>query len=185
MIISLYDNPKAILKKAAKGNRAAQKQIYETHAPKMLSICRHYIRDLQFAEDVMITGFVKAFQHLHAFRNEGSFEGWLRRIMVREAITFLRKNQFVVYDSEVVENTMEEQIYQESRLGEEEAQELIDALPEGYKLVFVLYAFEGYKHKDIAELLKISENTSRSQLYRARQFLQDRIHNLEISKRAK
>lgn len=184
-IISLYNPLKSQLKKAIKGDRNAQRQLYEAHAPKMLSVCRQYIRDVHFAEDVMITGFVKAFKHLDAFRNEGSFEGWLRRIMVREAITYLRKNQFVVFDSEMLENEMVEEVYQESALGIEEAQELIDHLPEGYKLVFVLYAIEGYRHKDIAELLQISENTSRSQLHKARQFLQKRLSSLHISKQAK
>jgi RNA polymerase sigma-70 factor (ECF subfamily) len=184
-IISLYDNQKAILKKAVKGNRNAQRKLFEDYAPKMLSVCRQYIRDLQFAEDVMITGFVKAFKHLHTYRREGNFEGWLRQIMVRESITYLRKNQFVVYDSEVMENEMDGTLYQESTLEAEEVQELIDALPEGYKLVFVLYVVEGYKHKDIAELLKISENTSRSQFYKARHFLQKRISNLEITKHAR
>lgn len=183
-IISLFDNRKGILRKAVGGNRNAQRELYEVYAPRMLSVCRQYIRDSHFAEDVMISGFVKAFKNLHTFRNEGSFEGWLRRIMVREAITHLRKNQFVVFDNDQLDGVAQGVVYQESRLSEEEVQELIDSLPQGYKMVFVLYAVEGYKHSEIASLLKISENTSRSQLYKARQLLQERISNLEVRREA-
>ncbi len=183
-IISLYDNRKGNLRKALKGNRNAQRELYEAYAPKMLSVCRQYIKDDHFAEDVMISGFVKAFKNLHTFRDEGSFEGWLRRIMIREAITHLRKNQFVVFDNDKLEGVAREVVYRESRLQEGEVQELIDSLPQGYKMVFVLYAVEGYKHAEIASLLKISENTSRSQLYKARQLLQERISNLEVRKEA-
>jgi len=181
-IISLYENQKATIRKAAKGNRNAQRSLYEKYSPMMLSVCRQYIKDQHFAEDVMITGFVKAFKGLENFRHQGSFEGWIRRIMVREAISYLRKNQFVVYDSEKLDVKADEGVYQESTLGEDEVQKLIDSLPEGYKMVFVLYAVEGYKHREIAELLQISENTSKSQLFKARQYLQQRISNLEIKK---
>lgn len=184
-IISLYENEKATLKKAIKGNRNAQRTLYEKHSPKMLSVCRQYIKDVHFAEDVMISGFVKVFKGLHSFRFEGSFEGWIRRIMVREAISYLRKNQFVVFDSEKIESYTEEVMYHESLLQVEEVQKLIDTLPEGYKMVFVLYAVEGYKHREIADLLQISESTSKSQLFKARQFLQERISSLEIRKKTK
>ncbi|MBT8282777.1 MAG: sigma-70 family RNA polymerase sigma factor [Muriicola sp.] len=182
-IISLYENEKATLRKAVRGNRNAQRMIYEKYSPKMLSVCRQYIKDNHFAEDVMIGGFVKVFKSLNSFRSEGSFEGWIRRIMVREAITYLRKNQFVVYDSEKIETYTETVLYNESQLQVEEVQKLIDSLPDGYKTVFVLYAVEGYKHREIAELLQISESTSKSQLFKARQFLQKRISSLEIRKK--
>lgn len=182
-IISLYENEKATLRKAVRGNRNAQRMIYEKYSPKMLSVCRQYIKDNHFAEDVMISGFVKVFKGLNSFRSEGSFEGWIRRIMVREAITYLRKNQFVVYDSEKIETYTETVLYNESQLQVEEVQKLIDSLPDGYKTVFVLYAVEGYKHREIAELLQISESTSKSQLFKARQFLQKRISSLEIRKK--
>ena len=90
-IISLYNNEKTLIKKSVAGNREAQKNLYEAYAPKMLSVCRQYIKDLQFSEDVMINGFVKVFNNLENFRYEGSFEGWIRRIMIRESISFLRK----------------------------------------------------------------------------------------------
>jgi RNA polymerase sigma-70 factor (ECF subfamily) len=180
-IISFYDNQKALIKKAVAGNRNAQRILYEKHAPKMLSVCRQYIKDLHFAEDVMIGGFVKVFKKLNQYRNDGSFEGWIRRIMIHEAISYLRKNQFVVFDSDVYEHSSNDELIFDSSLNVEHIQVLIDALPEGYRMVFVLYAIEGYKHNEIATLLNISESTSRTQLYKARKQLQEKISILELT----
>jgi len=182
-IISFYDNQKVLIKKAVNGNRNAQRILYEKHAPKMLSVCRQYIKDLHFAEDVMIGGFVKVFNNLNQFKNEGSFEGWMRRIMINEAISYLRKNQFVVFDTEVFEHISNDELVFDSSLNVDYIQALIDALPEGYKMVFVLYAIEGYKHHEIAALLKISESTSRTQLFKARKQLQEKISVMELAEK--
>ncbi|MGB6151525.1 MAG: RNA polymerase sigma factor, partial [Pricia sp.] len=88
-IIPFYKNEKQLIKKSASGNREAQRRLYEEHAPKMLGVCRRYIKDLQFAEDVMVSGFVKVFKNLDTFRHEGSFQGWIRQIMVRESLSHL------------------------------------------------------------------------------------------------
>ena len=174
-IVSFYKNEKVLIKRALRGNREAQKIIYETHAPKMLSVCRQYISDVHFAEDTMINGFVKVFKYLDTFRFEGSFEGWIRRIMVREAISFLRKKQFVVFDEDALQGREEVEIRNGSNYDADQIQELIDDLPEGYKMVFVLHAVEGYKHQEIAEILSISESTSKSQLFKARKLLQKKL----------
>ncbi len=174
-IISFYRNEKALIKRALEGNQEAQRLIYEAHAPKMLSICRQYIKDLQFAEDTMIGGFVKVFKHLHTYRHEGSFEGWIRRIMIRESISFLRKKQFVVFDDDAYNEYELAEVNSSYEIDIDQLQKLIDALPEGYKMVFVLYAVEGYKHLEIAQMLGISESTSKSQLYKARRWLQKRL----------
>ena len=181
-IISFYSNEKQLLKKAIKGNRDAQRTIYEKFAPKMLSVCRQYIKDVHFAEDVMVNGFVKVFKNLSDFEHRGSFEGWIRRIMVRESISYLRKKQFVVFDNEVLERKerFEEEVT--SLIDVDEVQQLIDALPEGYKMVFVLYAVEGYKHNDIAKLLEITEGASKSQLFKARKTLQENLKLKGITK---
>lgn len=179
-IISFYKNERQLIKKAIDGNREAQKVLYTKHSPKMLSVCRQYIKDTHFAEDVMIQGFVKMFKHLDTFRFQGSFEGWVRRIMIRESISFLRKQQFVVYDDTVFEdhqNTTSELV---SDLDTEHIQRLIDALPQGYKMVFVLYTIEGYKHQEIAEMLGITESTSKSQLFKARKMLQEQLQEQNI-----
>jgi len=174
-VISFYSNEKKLIKRAIAGNQKAQRAIYDRFAPKMLSVCRQYIKDLQYAEDVMVTGFVKVFRGLYSFEHRGSFEGWIRRIMVRESISFLRKRQFVVYDDAILDANQTQMSTETSLMDVEHIQALIDALPEGYKAVFVLYAVEGYKHQEIAELLNISEGTSKSQLFKARKLLQENL----------
>ncbi|WP_190811274.1 RNA polymerase sigma factor [Flagellimonas sp. S3867] len=184
-IISLYNNEKQLIKRSISGNRQAQQFLYEKHAPKMLSICRQYVKDVQFAEDVMINGFVKVFENLDSFQHRGSFEGWIRKIMVRESISYLRKKQFVVYDDEILESRPKESDDSASILDEEYVQQLIDNLPEGYKMVFLLYAIEGYKHHEIAKILEISEGTSKSQLFKARKMLQENLKLKGISPQVK
>ncbi|SIR08736.1 RNA polymerase sigma-70 factor, ECF subfamily [Maribacter ulvicola] len=179
-IIPFYKNEKQLIKKATSGNRDAQERLYKKHAPKMLSVCRQYIKDIHFAEDVMVQGFLKMFNKLETFKFQGSFEGWLRRIMIRESISYLRKQQFVVYDDEVYEKNQSEETSQSSDLDTEHIQQLIDALPQGYKMVFVLYTVEGYKHKEIAEMLSITESTSKTQLLKARKLLQDQLRQQNI-----
>ncbi len=179
-IIPFYKNEKQLIKKATSGNRDAQERLYKKHAPKMLSVCRQYIKDIHFAEDVMVQGFLKMFNKLDTFKFEGSFEGWLRRIMIRESISYLRKQQFVVYDDEVYEKNQSEEISQSTDLDTEHIQQLIDALPQGYKMVFVLYTVEGYKHKEIAEMLSITESTSKTQLLKARKLLQEQLRQQNI-----
>ena len=179
-IIPFYKNENQLIKRATSGNRDAQERLYKKHAPKMLGVCRQYIKDIHFAEDVMVQGFLKMFNKLDTFKFEGSFEGWLRRIMIRESISYLRKQQFVVYDDEVYEKNQSEEISQSTDLDTEHIQQLIDALPQGYKMVFVLYTVEGYKHKEIAEMLSITESTSKTQLLKARKLLQDQLRHQNI-----
>ena len=174
-VISFYSNEKQLIKRAVSGHQGAQRTIYDKFAPKMLSVCRQYIKDVQYAEDVMVGGFVKVFRGLSSFEHRGSFEGWIRRIMVRESISFLRKRQFVVYDDEILETTQIPEVSEASLMDVEHIQNLIDGLPEGYKMVFILYAVEGYKHQEIAEMLNISEGTSKSQLFKARKLLQENL----------
>lgn len=151
----------------------------------MLGVCRQYIKDLHFAEDVMINGFVKVFNHLNSYQHKGSFEGWIRTIMVRESISYLRKRQFVVYDDDAVEVNGEVSSGNDNLLDVEYVQYLIDELPEGYKAVFLLYAIEGYGHKEIAELLEISVGTSKSQLFKARKMLQENLSLNGMSPKSK
>jgi len=179
-IIPFYSNEKQLIKKSIKGDREAQRRLYENHAPKMLGVCRQYIKDIHFAEDVMVNGFVKVFKHLEVFNFEGSFEGWIRRIMVNESISFLRKRQFVVYDEDIYDRNQTQTAIIELDVDVEHIQQLIDNLPEGYKLVFVLYAIEGYKHQEIAQILQITESTSRSQLFKARKLLQTQLKKQNI-----
>ncbi len=180
-VISLHKNYKKLISKSKKGNRKAQYELYELFAPKMLSVCRQYIKSLEVAEEVMLNGFLKVFSHLDSFKSQGSFEGWIRRIMVNEAISQLRKKEKLFLKEEAeIENSKDHVAYIETSLEENEIQKMIDALPDGYKTVFVLYTVEGYKHSEIAELLQISESTSKTQLFKARKILQKMISNENI-----
>ena len=171
-VIQLYKNEAQLIKKASQNHREAQHKLYELHAPKMLSVCRYYISDVQFAEDVMLNGFFKVFTKLKHFKGDGSFEGWVRRIMVRESISFLRQQKNIEFATDEIETLDTQTNNIKTELDVAEIQQLIDGLPEGYRMVFVMYAIEGYKHGEIAELLNITEGTSKSQLFKARKLLQ-------------
>lgn len=134
-----------------------------------------YIRDLHYAEDVMLNGFFKVFTHLADFKNEGSFEGWIRRIMIRESISFLRSQKNLEFREDGVEDNTSGFNNIQSGLDVENIQKMIDSLPEGYRVVFVMYAVEGYKHQEIASMLGITEGTSKSQLFKARKMLQEKL----------
>ncbi|MEX0273171.1 MAG: RNA polymerase sigma factor [Flavobacteriaceae bacterium] len=179
-IIPIYSSEKQLIKKAVQGDQRAQQRIYGMLAPKMLGVCRQYISDIHFAEDTMVNAFIKVFKQLHTFRFQGSFEGWVRRIMIRESISYLRKRQFVVYDGDAFELENVGEVYQDFEWNVEYLQKLIDGLPHGYKAVFVMYAIEGYKHAEIAELLNISESTSKSQLFKARKMLKEQLKKQNI-----
>ncbi|MEZ4858588.1 MAG: RNA polymerase sigma factor [Flavobacteriaceae bacterium] len=176
-IVSLHKNYKNVIARAKEGQRKAQQELYELFAPKMLSVCRQYIKREDIAEEVMLNGFLKVFTYLSSYKFEGSFEGWIRRIMVNESISQLRKDKKLFFEEEkAIEKNQDLVAYIETALEVNEIQKIIDALPDGYKTVFVLYAVEGYKHSEIAELLEISENTSKTQLFKARKMLQQKVN---------
>ncbi len=181
-VIALHKNEQQLISEAIANNRQAQQQLYSKYASKMLSVCRQYIKDIHHAEDVMITGFMKMFTNLKKFESKGSFEGWIKRIMIHECIDYLRvkKNNFNHKDIDDVIYSEEEDNYEmEGDFSIDDIQLLIDNLPEGYKMVFNLYIIEGYKHNEIAELLNISEGTSKSQLSYAKRMLQTQITELK------
>ena len=173
-VINLYQQEKGIIELAVENNRHAQHKLYSKYSPKMLSVCRQYIKDLHQAEDVMITAFMKVFTNLKNFEHKGSFEGWIRRIIINECISYIRVQKTVKFIED--ENYIEEQYNNiESQFSVEEIQFLIDNLPDGYRMVFNLYCIEGFKHQEIAAMLGINEGTSKSQLYHARKMLQNTI----------
>ena len=177
-VINLHHEEKELIELAVENNRHAQQKIYSKFSPKMLSVCRQYIKDIHQAEDIMITSFMKVFTNLKNFKQEGSFEGWIRRIMINECLSFIRVQKKVAFIED--ENYLEKSYNNiESQFSVDDIQLLIDNLPDGYKIVFNLYAIEGYKHQEIAELLGINEGTSKSQLSHARKMLQDNINKLK------
>jgi len=177
-VINLQQEEKELIELVAENNRHAQHRLYSKFSPKMLSVCRQYIKDLHQAEDVMITAFMKVFTNLKNFEHKGNFEGWIRRIMINECISYIRVHKKVTFIED--ENYMEERYNNiESQFSVEDIQFLIDNLPDGYKMVFNLYCIEGFKHQEIAAMLGINEGTSKSQLSHARKMLQNTITKLK------
>ncbi|WP_300566938.1 RNA polymerase sigma factor [Flavobacterium sp.] len=177
-VINLHQEEKELIQLAVENNRHAQQRIYSKFSPKMLSVCRQYIKDLHQAEDVMITAFMKVFANLKNFEHKGSFEGWIRRTMINESISYLRVQKQVKFIED--EHYIEESFNNiESQFSVEDIQFLIDNLPDGYKMIFNLYAIEGFKHQEIAKMLNINEGTSKSQLSHARKMLQEQIGKLK------
>ena len=163
-----------------KGDSTAQRKVFDHFSGKMYAVCCRYVKDKMEAEDVLVTAFTKVFQRISQFKSEGSFEGWIRRIVVNESLTWLRQHKFMHLETDI-EAADYEPDYQilEDHLQAEDLMKLIDGLPAGYKVVFNLYAIEGYSHKEIADQLGINENTSKSQLSRARVYLQKQLVSLQ------
>ncbi len=177
-----------IISDCVNGNSNAQKEIYERFAPRMFSVCIKYSKNRADAEDFLHDGFIKIFEKIGQFQHKGSFEGWIRRIMVNNILEHFRKNsKYYFEDEEKIPSVSEDIIIEidnpnEKQLSYQEILEYIDKLPERYKMVFNLYVLEGYSHKEISEEMDISIGTSKSNLSRARQWLKDYISkNIKVA----
>ena len=179
-ILSLFNHEAQLVKALRKQDPKAQRQVYEKYSPRMLGLCFRYAGEEMMAEDVMVEGFMRVFSKIDQYSGEGSFEGWIRRIMVNEALGHLRKQKRILEDtlSDEAAN-IPDYIYADQNLNEEELLDLIAELPVGYRTVFNLYAIEGYAHSEIADLMGITESTSKSQLHRARALLQKMVSDWE------
>ncbi|MCT3662937.1 RNA polymerase sigma factor [Elizabethkingia anophelis] len=168
-----------------KHDPVAQRRFYEQQSPKLLSVSRTYIKDIYHAEDCLIKAFCKIFKNIESFRNDGSINAWARRIVVNECLSFLKSQKTIFYlDENQIADTAED--YDEVNIYEDfNVQELLDQLPENYRLVFNLYVLESYPHQEIAEMLNISVSTSKTQLFRAKAklkeiFIQQKLIRNEI-----
>ena len=169
-----------LIKACQRQNAKAQRTLYDRYSPVMLGLCRRYVRGELEAEDVMIKGFMKVFSKIDLFEGKGSFEGWMKRIMINESLTYIRQNKamYLETDIEVAEREPDfDKISTE--LEAKDLLKMVNELPSGYRTIFNLYAIEGYSHKEISELLGINENTSKSQLSRARAQLQKKLLETE------
>lgn len=166
-----------LIKGCLDGERRCQEALYSRYARRMYAVCLRYARHELEAQDLMQEGFIRVFEKLKDFRMEGSFEGWIRRIMVHTSINQYRKKSFQ-QERFGMEHLPEGEVGPEAvgRLGEAELLAMVSSLPDGYRMVFNLYAVEGYDHAEIAELLGCGESTSRSQLAKARRLLQLKIN---------
>jgi RNA polymerase sigma factor (sigma-70 family) len=166
-----------LIKGCIAGDRRLQEELYRRFSPKMYAVCLRYANNADDAQDLLQEGFIKVYRNLHRFRAEGSFEGWIRRVFVNTSIEHFRKKSTrlsMVTDKE--ENTIEDaDITAIHKLAEKDIINIIQELSPGYRTVFNLYVVEGYSHKEIGELMGISEGTSKSQLARAKGVLQKKI----------
>lgn len=159
-----------------KGDRRTQEELYRRFSPKMYAVCLRYAGNAEEAQDILQEGFIKVFKKLDSFRSEGSFEGWIRRIFVNTAIEHFRRKRYLMPVTEKEENTIEGKYLSVlDNLAAADIMALVQELSPGYRTVFNMYVIEGYSHKEIGDILGISEGTSKSQLSRAKVILQDMV----------
>ncbi|MCX8020319.1 MAG: sigma-70 family RNA polymerase sigma factor [Chitinophagaceae bacterium] len=165
------------------GDRRMQEELYRRFSARMYAVCLRYAGNTEEAQDLLQEGFIKVYKKLNSFRGEGSFEGWMRRIFVNTAIEHFRKKRYLMPVTEKEENTMEsDYLTGLDQLSTKEIMDLIQKLSPGYRTVFNMYVVEGFTHKEIADMLGISEGTSKSQLSRAKVILQKMVRSLTESK---
>ncbi len=165
-----------LIKGCVQKKENCQRMLFERHAGKMMSVCMRYARDEHEAQDILQVGFVKVFDYIHQFKQEGSLEGWMRRVFVTVALRQISKKNIRFDDVDRIDtNAVIEDAAVLSKISEDDIHKLILQLPEGYRMVFNLNVIEGYSHEEIAAMLKIQPATSRTQLLKARKMLQGLI----------
>ncbi len=180
-----------IIQGCKKGNSESQELLYRMFADKMWVVCRRYAHDIEQAKDFLQEGFIIVYNKIHQYKGTGSFEGWMKRIFINIALSEFRKKKLIFFEinelSYYMQKHDEEEDNDESEfpLSSSELLQLIESLPPQYKMVFNLYVMEEFNHKEIAELLNISEGTSKSNLFRAREWLKRKIKEVIIKKNYK
>jgi RNA polymerase sigma factor (sigma-70 family) len=175
-------NEAQMIEGSKKNNKAAQEYLYKTFSPLMLGVCYRYAKNRSDAEDMLQESFIKIFSHIHQFRNEGSLEGWIRRIVVHTCINVIKKNK-KFNDCVDLSQIVDWQTNKDEIPSIVQAKEIIEAirlLPIGYRTVLNLYAIEGYSHKEIGSMLEIEESSSRSQYSRAKSLLESILQKRNI-----
>ena len=170
-----------ILKGCINGDNNAREKLYKMFSAKLYGVCLRYAKSSDDAKDIMQEGFIKIFQKIDQYKGFGSFEGWMKRIMINCALEKYRNMYYLnEYDDSYNHRDSLIDQNQADTLTEKELLDLIHQLPSKYRMVFNMYAIEGYSHKEIAETLDISEGTSKSNLSRARVILQKKINKLSV-----
>ncbi len=179
--LPLMELDSSFIKRLKENDSNAQRVFYEQLAPKMYGICLRFAFASEDADDILQDGFIRVFKHIKDFRGEGSLEGWVRRTIVNTAINYYKKKikQGVSVNLDFVQGKIKEDSKVVEKMSADELLELISELPPGYRTVFNLNVIEGYTHKEIGKLLEISENTSKSQLSRARVSLQNKLAEIK------
>lgn len=173
-------NEEELAWRCKKRQPSAQKLLFQRYSSKMLGVCIRYVKNRGAAEDIMCDGFVKVYEKISQFKGKGSLEGWIRKIMVNESLSYLRKNSFMSVETDLGQIREKPDIDSlQSTLHAQDLLRLIGELPVGYRTIFNLYAIEGYSHREIGQMLGIDEGTSKSQLSRARRMLQNKLLKIE------
>ncbi|MBK7007573.1 MAG: RNA polymerase sigma factor [Saprospiraceae bacterium] len=181
-IIQMNNHLQDLVDRCKKRDALGQKELYDLYKTTLFGICRRYLHSIEDAEDVLTESFVKIFTKLDDYKGEGSFEGWIKKITVNEALMFLRKHKLHFQELDTFHLEFGEAPHYEDQLEEADIMDLFEQLPPGYRTVLNMYDVEGYKHKEIADLLGISINTSKSQLILARRKMKDLLEKkLNIS----
>ena len=171
-----------LIKDCIKGKAKAQKMLYDNFSRKMFGVCLRYAKNREEAEDFLQEGFMKVFSNIKQYTGLGSFEGWMRKIIVNTSLENIRKNKsmlFIGIDDGSIEDDSDYDFFEDSH-NVQHLLKIIQSLSDGYRTIFNLYVVEGYSHKEISEKLGISEGTSKSQLSRARQLLKTKLLGTEI-----
>lgn len=168
-----------LVKGCVSKNPAAQKALFEKFSRRMMGVCLRYAGCSEEAEDMLQNGFIRVFEKIKSFRGDGSLEGWVRKIVINESLSWLRKykNDKMNVDIEDTKHIIQANNHVGENINEKYLLEMIQKLPTGFRTVFNLYAIEGYSHKEIAEMLGISEGTSKSQYSRAKVYLQKMLNS--------
>lgn len=177
-------NEEILVRKCIERDNRAQKKLFDLFAPKLFGVCLRYMKDHDLAQDTLQDGFVKIFTKLSDYNGKGSFEGWMRRIVVNTCLDQLRKDQKLKMNTSIddVSFLVKDNHWIEEELTAKDLLKLVESLPDGYRVVFNMFAIEGYSHKEIAEQLNISENTSKSQFSRAKSHLRKKLIELGIER---
>jgi len=175
---------KELIKACKRKKQVGQKQLYERYYDIMFRICYRYLGNLHDAEDIVVEGFIKVFEKIKQFeyRNSSSLKNWIQTIMVNESLMHLRRSKRILFSDN--EHILEQNYHIDETLEIKDIHKAIAQMPTGYRTVFNMYVVEGYSHKEIAERLNISEQTSKSQLSRAKKYLQKLIKDLNYERRA-
>ncbi len=178
----------SLIERLKKKDKKAQKILYDRYSSLFYGICLRYATNNDEAGDIMQEGFIKIFMNIKQYSGKGSFEGWLKRIIINNAINYYHKYYKYRYHEDIsmsVNIESGDKFYNESDFNYDELLSIINELPLGYRTIFNLYAIEGYKHKEIAKMLKISENTSKSQYHRAKKILQTKLTEIKLRRNGK
>lgn len=175
----LSKHERQLISECLKGKPSAQRELYDRYAPKMFGVCLRYAKNFHLAEDLLQEGFVRVFRYLDKYRELGSFEGWMRRIFINISIEHFRKQNLLYPVGDVNErDTAPVDNDAMNNMAVKDLLKLVSELSNGYRMVFNMYVIEGFNHKEIGEMLGISEGTSKSQLARARAILKTRVTEL-------